>query len=99
MVRVAMSNHSATTPLGGVEIGNVIVGVTREHGGDGMATQVRDAAKYRGYKQRDEGISDIKLTQTGPGTPGGEYLRRFWHPVCYESELGALPLSVRALGE
>ena len=64
-----------------------------------MATQVRDAAKYRGYLQRDEGTSDIKLTQTGPGTPGGEFLRRFWHPVAYESELGALPLRIRALGE
>ena len=22
-----------------------------------------------------------KLTQVGPGTPGGELLRRYWHPI------------------
>ena len=25
------------------------------------------------------------LTRVGPGTPGGEYLRRFWHPVAATS--------------
>lgn len=39
------------------------------------------------------------LCGVGRGTPGGEYLRRFWHPVAYVSELGELPLRVRALGE
>jgi phenylpropionate dioxygenase-like ring-hydroxylating dioxygenase large terminal subunit len=64
-----------------------------------MATQLKDASSYRGYFQREEGTSDIKLTQVGPGTPGGEYMRRFWHPVAYEGELGKLPLRIRALGE
>jgi 5,5'-dehydrodivanillate O-demethylase len=27
------------------------------------------------------------LTQSGPGTPGGELLRRYWQPVAYTSEL------------
>lgn len=27
------------------------------------------------------------LTQVGRGTPGGELLRRYWHPVCIASEL------------
>ena len=27
------------------------------------------------------------LTQVGPGTPGGELLRRYWHPVAMASEL------------
>src|SRR5712692_296185 len=27
------------------------------------------------------------LTQVGPGTPGGELLRRYWQPVCVAGEL------------
>ena len=27
------------------------------------------------------------MTQTGPGTPGGELLRRYWHPIAIASEL------------
>ena len=34
------------------------------------------------------------LTLTGPGTPGGEMLRRYWHPVALAEELspGGAPL-------
>ncbi len=39
------------------------------------------------------------LTQVGRGTPGGEYMRRFWHPVAVSAETGATPKSVRVLGE
>src|SRR5712692_2349482 len=41
------------------------------------------------------------LTQTGPGTPGGELLRRYWQPVALAEELppGGAPLPVRMLGE
>jgi phthalate 4,5-dioxygenase oxygenase subunit len=41
------------------------------------------------------------LTQTGPGTPAGETLRRYWQPVCLAEELppGGPPLSVTILGE
>ena len=34
-----------------------------------------------------------------PGTPCGEYLRRYWQPVAMAEELGALPMVVRVLGE
>ena len=27
------------------------------------------------------------LTRVGPGTPGGELLRRYWHPIAVASEL------------
>jgi 5,5'-dehydrodivanillate O-demethylase len=27
------------------------------------------------------------LCQTGPGTPMGELLRRYWHPIAGESDL------------
>ncbi len=41
------------------------------------------------------------LTQVGPGTPGGELLRRYWHPVAAAAELtGEKPIkAVRLLGE
>ncbi|MCH7765303.1 MAG: Rieske 2Fe-2S domain-containing protein, partial [Acidobacteria bacterium] len=42
---------------------------------------------------------DGYITHVGPGTPAGEYLRRFWHPVAYESELTDVPLALTILGE
>lgn len=40
------------------------------------------------------------LTQVGPGTKMGEYLRRYWHPVAAESEFGAPGArAIRVLGE
>ncbi len=41
------------------------------------------------------------LTQTGPGTPGGDLMRRYWQPVAMATELpvGGAPLAVRLLGE
>ena len=39
------------------------------------------------------------LTRTGPGTPGGNLMRRYWHPVALARELGEAPLPVRILGE
>src|SRR6266571_519249 len=41
-----------------------------------------------------------KLTRVGPGTPMGELLRRYWHPVGTAAELDAEPVQpVRLLGE
>ena len=54
---------------------------------------------YRGYTAKQQAEPDNYLCQVGRGTPGGEYLRRFWQPLAYESELGRVPLRVRALGE
>jgi 5,5'-dehydrodivanillate O-demethylase len=41
------------------------------------------------------------LTRVGPGTPCGELLRRYWHPVGYSSELSKAgeTRKVRVLGE
>ncbi|HEY7064599.1 MAG TPA: Rieske 2Fe-2S domain-containing protein [Chloroflexota bacterium] len=39
------------------------------------------------------------LTQVGPGTPGGEMLRRYWWPIGFSQELGPRPQPVRILGE
>ncbi|MGE3245378.1 MAG: Rieske 2Fe-2S domain-containing protein [Beijerinckiaceae bacterium] len=43
-----------------------------------------------------------KVTRVGPGTPGGEFLRRYWQPVLLSTELpeaDGAPVRVRLLGE
>ncbi len=41
-----------------------------------------------------------RLTQVGPGTPMGELMRRYWHPVAAAAELDDRPTkAVRLLGE
>jgi nitrite reductase/ring-hydroxylating ferredoxin subunit len=54
---------------------------------------------YSGYRTPLDGTPEIELTQTRRGTPGGEYLRRFWQPVAYLREIEAAPLRVRIMGE
>ncbi len=40
-----------------------------------------------------------ELPRTGPGTKGGEMLRRYWHPVCLSANLQDIPVAVRMLCE
>ncbi len=54
---------------------------------------------FGGYTNRATRLENEKLTHTGPDTPGGEYLRRFWHPVALSSELTDIPKLIRILGE
>ena len=56
-------------------------------------------AEYGAYYQREVPTEDEELTHVGPGTPCGEYFRRFWQPVARSDELKDLPLRVRVLGE
>lgn len=42
---------------------------------------------------------NAKLTEVGRGTPMGELLRRYWHPVGMASDAGATPRPVKILGE
>ena len=39
------------------------------------------------------------LTRVGKGTPGGEMLRRYWHPIDFSNELKNRPVKRRLLGE
>ncbi len=55
--------------------------------------------RFTGYEQTGLPAEDAELTHVGPGTPGGEYLRRFWHPIALESEVGDIALPLRVLGE
>ena len=54
---------------------------------------------YGAYYHRERPTADEELTRVGPGTPCGEYLRRFWQPVAFARELGAVPLAIRIMGE
>ena len=43
---------------------------------------------------------NARLSQVGPGTPGGALLRRYWHPIAATGELAGRPVKpVRLLGE
>ena len=48
---------------------------------------------------RTAGQFDPELVEVGAGTPAGELLRRYWHPVGLSSEATELPRAVRMLGE
>ena len=41
------------------------------------------------------------LTRTGPGTPCGELMRRYWQPAALSEELppGGAPLTIKLFGE
>jgi len=54
---------------------------------------------YGAYLARDVPAPDPVLTQTGPGTPCGEYLRQFWQPVVFARDLGDVPRRLRIMGE
>ena len=55
--------------------------------------------RYGAYLHRDLPEEDAELTHVGPGTPCGEYMRRFWQPICFSDELKDLPYRVKILGE
>ena len=46
---------------------------------------------FQGYHRVRNAQEDAELTHVGPGTPCGEYLRRYWQPVAMSEELAALP--------
>ena len=55
--------------------------------------------RFSGYLHRDVPQEDAELTHVGPGKPCGEYLRRFWQPICFSDELRDLPHRVKILDE
>ena len=54
---------------------------------------------YGAYHQREVPGEDAELTHVGPGTPAGEYLRRFWQPVAHVEDMKDLPIAIRIMGE
>ncbi|HVB81517.1 MAG TPA: Rieske 2Fe-2S domain-containing protein [Candidatus Binataceae bacterium] len=70
-----------------------------------MSTQRADpkalsrAIPFGGYYQRDVPEEDREITHVSPGTPVGEYFRRFWLPVCMSTQLKDVPHKIRIMGE
>lgn len=56
---------------------------------------VDDGSAYGRPAAQPDGL----LTGVGPGTPCGEYLRRYWQPVGLSADVGPRPVKVRILGE
>jgi nitrite reductase/ring-hydroxylating ferredoxin subunit len=54
---------------------------------------------YSGYHKPKDRPVDDELARVGPGTPCGEYLRRFWHPIMMSSRVADRPVAIRILGE
>ena len=42
---------------------------------------------------------DREITEVGPNTPCGEWMRRYWHPVALSANVEPVPQNVRILGE
>jgi nitrite reductase/ring-hydroxylating ferredoxin subunit len=61
----------------------------------GIVTTMDDGRAYG----RPPGSFDRELTDVAAGTPAGELLRRYWHPVAPSAEATDLPTAVRLLGE
>ena len=60
-----------------------------------MAGEIDSGTAYG----RPQPIFDSDLTCVGAGTPMGELLRRYWHPVGLTGDAGATPRRVRVLDE
>jgi phenylpropionate dioxygenase-like ring-hydroxylating dioxygenase large terminal subunit len=63
--------------------------------GTSAAVQAPGATGYGRGPQRH----NATLAEAGARTPGGEYLRRYWHPVALASQVGARPRKLKILGE
>ena len=65
-----------------------------------MTDAIRPPTEHVGRAYgRKPGVPDPVLTQVGPGTPGGEMLRRYWQPIALSSEATAFPKQIRRYGE
>lgn len=65
----------------------------------GGAQVVKKLVPFGGYHTSKVPGHDPEITETGPGTPMGEYMRGFWHPVCMAIELTDTPRYLKILCE
>lgn len=54
---------------------------------------------YSAYHRRNVPEPDHEIVRSGPGTPLGEYMRRFWQPVCMSEQLQDVPHKITIMGE
>jgi tert-butyl alcohol monooxygenase / tert-amyl alcohol desaturase len=62
-------------------------------------TMTKQSKPFSGYHQRGVPAEDTEITHTDPETPLGEYMRRFWQPVCMSEQLTDIPHPIRIMGE
>ena len=62
------------------------------------APQVRRKLQGTAYGRPQQHPNDT-LTKVGPGTPCGEYMRRFWQPALASRNVTTRPKEIRILGE
>lgn len=62
-------------------------------------TQSTTNLSYSGYYKTEIPKPDVELTSSAPGTPLGQYIRRFWQPVCFSEQLTDVPHPVRIMNE
>lgn len=55
--------------------------------------------RFSGYHQPKVRPAEDLFARVGPGTPCGEYMRRFWHPIMLSSQLGDLPKAITVFCE
>ncbi len=67
--------------------------------GTGTGTTAKKLIPFGGYYASKVPGHDPELTEVGPGTPLGEYMRAFWQPVCMALELTDTPRFLKILGE
>jgi nitrite reductase/ring-hydroxylating ferredoxin subunit len=70
-----------------------------DHSARPAAAKPKKLTAFGGYYSNKTPGHDPELTETGPGTPMGEYMRNFWHPVCMSAELTDTPLFLKILNE
>ena len=64
-----------------------------------LTNSLREAPDEGTAYGRQRPHSNKLLTEIGPGTPCGELMRRYWHPVAIADEVTATPRKLRILGE
>ena len=62
---------------------------------DGTQRDNHDGNAYGRGRQ----THDAEITEVGPGTPCGEFMRRYWQPVGVAAEVTTRPKNLRILGE
>ena len=63
-----------------------------------MTITQRDRDLGTGYAMKPS-TTRTELTSVGRGTPMGELLRRYWHPIGLVTDATDIPRKVRVLGE
>ena len=54
---------------------------------------------FSAYYHREVPVDDIEITRCGPGSPAGEYMRRFWQPVLVAHQIENGPFALTRFGE